>query len=143
MTVTDIRIREFTLADSDAVRSLWVAAGLKPSRSDTYEAMAKVATRNPGLALVAENENGLIVGTVNGADDGRRGWVYRLAVHPEARKAGLGRRLVKELEGRLRAQGCEKLNLLVERDNPDAIAFWRRLGYLDDDVAFLGKWLDS
>lgn len=143
MTVTDIRIREFTLADSDAVRSLWVAAGLKPSRSDTYEAMAKVATRNPGLALVAENENGLIVGTVNGADDGRRGWVYRLAVHPEARKEGLGRRLVKELEGRLRAQGCEKLNLLVERDNPDAIAFWRRLGYLDDDVAFLGKWLDS
>lgn len=143
MTVTDIRIREFTFADSDAVRSLWVAARLKPSRSDTYEAMAKVATRNPGLALVAENENGLIVGTVNGADDGRRGWVYRLAVHPKTRKAGLGRRLVKKLEARLRAQGCEKLNLLVERDNPDAIAFWRRLGYLDDDVAFLGKWLDS
>ncbi|MBL8691285.1 MAG: GNAT family N-acetyltransferase [Rhodospirillaceae bacterium] len=109
--------------DSDAVRSLWVAAWLKPSRSDTYEAMAKVATRNPGLALVAEGENVLIVGTVNGTDDGRQGWVCRLPAHPEARKAGLGRRLVEELEGRLRAQGCEKLNLLVERDNPDAIAF--------------------
>lgn len=143
MTVTDIRIRESTFADSDAVRSLWVAAGLKPSRSDTYEAMAKAAARNPGLALVAENKNGLIVGTVNGADDGRRGWVYRLAVHPKARKAGLGRRLVNELEAWLRAQGCEKLNLLVERDNPDTIAFWQRLGYLDDDVAFLGKWLDT
>lgn len=141
--MTDIRIREFTIADADAVRSLWVAAGLKPSRSDTYEAMAKVATRNPGLALVAEAADGRLLGTVNGADDGRRGWVYRLAVHPEARKSGLGRRLVKELETRLRAQGCEKLNLLVERDNPVAVAFWRRLGYLDDDVLFLGKWLES
>ena len=139
--MTDIRIRAFTLADTEAVRALWGAAGLKPSRSDAPEAMAKVAERNPGLALVAEDREGRIVGTATGADDGRRGWVYRLAVHPEARQAGLGRRLVAEVEARLRDRGCEKLNLLVERDNPDAIAFWRRLGYADDDVVFLGKWL--
>ncbi len=126
--MTGIHIREFTLADTDSVRSLWAAAGLKPSRSDTYEAMGKVATRNPGLVLVAEDAEGRIVGTATGADDGRRGWVYRLAVHPALRRTGLGQRLVGEVEDRLRARGCEKLNLLVERDNPDAIAFWQHLG---------------
>jgi ribosomal protein S18 acetylase RimI-like enzyme len=140
-SLTDIRIRDLTLADAESVRSLWAAAGLKPSRSDTYEAIEKVATRNPGLVLVAEGREGHILGTVTGADDGRRGWVYRLAVHPGLRRSGLGRRLVAELEQRLRARGCEKLNLLVERDNPDAIAFWRHLGYAEDDVVFLGKWL--
>ena len=139
--MTDIHIRNFTPADADAVCNLWAAAGLKPSRSDTYEAMAKVATRNAGLALVAEDGEGRIVGTATGADDGRRGWVYRFAVHPDLRQGGLGRRLVREVEDRLRARGCEKLNLLVERDNPDAIAFWRHLGYTEDDVVFLGKWL--
>lgn len=139
--MTGIHIRDFLPADADAVRSLWATAGLKPSRSDTCEAMAKVATRNPGLALVAEDGEGRIVGTATGVDDGRRGWVYRLAVHPDLRQGGLGRRLVREVEDRLRARGCEKLNLLVERDNPDAIAFWRHLGYIEDDVVFLGKWL--
>ena len=139
--MTDIHICEFTPADAEAVRSLWAAAGLKPRRSETYEAMAKVATQNPGLALVAEDAEGRIIGTATGADDGRRGWVYRLAVHPGLRRTGLGQRLVGEVEDRLRARGCEKLNLLVERDNPDAIAFWQRQGYVEDDVVFLGKWL--
>lgn len=139
--MTDIHIRGFTPADTDAVRGLWAAAGLKPSRSDTYEAMAKVATRNPGLALVAEDAEGRVVGTATGADDGRRSWVYRLAVHPGLRRTGLGQRLAQEGEDRLRARGCEKLDLPVERDNPDAIAFWRHLGCVEDDVVFLGKWL--
>lgn len=139
--MTDIHIRDFTPADTEAVRSLWAEAGLKPSRSDTYEAMAKVATRNLGLALVAVDPRGRVIGIATGADDGRRGWVYRLAVHPEHRRGGLGRRLVAEVEARLRAGGCAKLNLLVERDNPSAIAFWQRLGYVEDGVVFLGKWL--
>ncbi len=90
---------------------------------------------------MAEDAEGRIIGTATGADDGRRGWVYRLAVHPGLRRTGLGQRLVGEVEDRLRARGCEKLNLLVERDNPDAIAFWQRQGYVEDDVVFLGKWL--
>ena len=139
--MTDIHICDFLPADADAVLSLWAAAGLKPSRSDTYEAMAKVATRNPGLASVAEDGEGRIFGTATGADDGRRGWMYQLAAHPNLRRNGLGLRLVREVEDCLRARGCEKLTLLVERDNPAAVAFRRRLGYLDDDVVFLGKWL--
>lgn len=135
------RIRDYLPADSDSVRALWSAAGLKPSRSDTPEAMTKVAARNPGLLLVAEESDGRIVGTVTGADDGRRGWIYRLAVHPDARRTGLGRRLADEVERRLTARGCEKVNLLVERDNPGAVAFWQELGYISDDVMFLGKWL--
>ena len=70
---------------------------------------------------------GLIVGSVIGGWDGWRGNIYRLAVAPEARRAGLARQLVRAAEDALRAKGARRISALVERHEVHAVGFWDAL----------------
>lgn len=71
--------------------------------------------------------------------DGHRGWVYYLAVAPEQRGKSHGRQLMQAVERLLLARGCPKLNLQVRASNQDVLAFYRKLGYVQDDVVSLGR----
>ena len=133
-------IREFRESDYHAVVRLWRAAALTIKPSDTLPELRKVIDRNPGLFLVAEDE-GRVAGAVIGAWDGRRAWVYHLAVDPALQGRGIGRMLMDELERRLCAVGATKLNLLVEPGNAAVAHFYRRLGYAPDDLLFMTKLL--
>jgi ribosomal protein S18 acetylase RimI-like enzyme len=134
------RVREFREDDYDAVVRVWRQAGLTLKPSDALPELRKVIERNPGLLLVAD-EDGSVVGAVIGAWDGRRAWVYHLAVLPAAQGRGTGRMLMDELERRFRTLGATKLNLLVERGNAAVADFYRRLGYAPDDLLFMTKLL--
>jgi hypothetical protein len=86
-----------------------------------------------------------LAGSVFGTFDGRRGWLNRLATGTDRRGKGSGTALVRELECRLLAKGCVKMNLLIERDNADIIPFYRRLVYTrlrfqPRSMFFLDKW---
>lgn len=133
-------IRAATAADLPALRGLWERCGLHPSRSDTDERLARLIEFCGGLFLAAEHE-GEVVGSVMASWDGRRGWINRLAVDPAARGGRLGDRLMAEAEARLRAIGCDKVNLLIEPDNAGVERFYRRLGYTTDPLIFMEKWL--
>jgi len=135
-----VHARTATLADFDGLVALWKAAGLRLRLEPLAEELASVLERDPDLVLVVE-DGGSIVASVLGTWDGRRGWVNRLATHPGHRGRGLARLLVTELETRLRAKGCRKLNLLIERDNADVVAWYERLGYRRDDLIFMDKLL--
>jgi len=74
--------------------------------------------------------------------DGVRGWVHKLAVHPEAQRRGLASRLMHRAEQGLRNLGCAKLNLQVRASNLQVIAFYESLGFSVEDRASLGKPLD-
>lgn len=117
---------------------VWHEAGLTVKPSDTLPELRKLIERNPGLFLVAE-EDGTVAGTVIGAWDGRRAWVYHLAVLPALQGRGIGRMLMDELERRLRAVGATKLNLLVERRNAGVADFYRKLGYAPEELLFMTK----
>lgn len=130
-----------SLTDTPAMIALWYEAGLHPSPSDTEAAIAKALAFLPELFLVAR-DGPRIVGTVWGGYDGRRGWIHRLAVANSHRKLGLGQRLMDEVEKRLKAMGCEKVNLLIEKDNLAVAEFYGSRGYEADDLLFMEKWLD-
>ena len=119
-------IRQFQWTDHDAVVAVWTAAGRDVV--PRAELAAKLA-RDPELFLVAEAPGG-IVGVVLGTYDGRRGWIVRLAVHPDQRRQGIATRLVQEVEHRLAALGCPRVNLMVLPDNAEGLKFWQQLGYL-------------
>lgn len=133
-------IREFRPEDYETVRALWVRAGLALRPGDDLPDLLRFVERNPGLFLVAERD-GEIVGTVMGADDGRRGWVYHLAVEPRLQGRGIGRRLMAEVEARLAARGVPKVNLHVAEGNERVVGFYRRLGYEPGGARMLGKYL--
>jgi ribosomal protein S18 acetylase RimI-like enzyme len=46
-----------------------------------------------------------------------------------------------EVERRLVALGCDKVNLLVEPENAGVQAYYERLGYATDPLIFMEKWL--
>ena len=129
------------MQDYEAVFGLWAGAGtgvsLRPS--DRPEEVEKKLTRDPDLFLVAE-QDGHIAGVIIGAWDGRRGWLHHLAVHPAYRRHGIATALVQEVEQRLQARGCLKVNLLIFRDNEAACTLYERLGYtVMSPIMVMGK----
>lgn len=126
-----ISIREFHHPqDYPAVRELWgkMEKGVQLGRSDTPEEITKKVERDPDLFLVAERD-GLIVGSVIGGYDGRRGLIYHLAVARDFRQHGVGSQLLDEVEARLRAKGCLKCYLMVTPDNQVVERFYEKRGW--------------
>lgn len=126
--------------DLEPVLRLWSTAGpgVHLGDSDRPDEIRKKLQRDPDLFLLAEDD-GRLIGAVMGGFDGRRGLVYHLAVDGGHRSVGVGRMLMTELERRLKAKGCLKCYLLVTRDNPEALAFYDRLGWEAMDLHILGK----
>jgi ribosomal protein S18 acetylase RimI-like enzyme len=133
-------VREAAEADDAAVAALWEACGLTRPWNPPLRDIALVRRSKHGALLVAEDEHG-IVGSVLVGHDGHRGWIYYLAVAPALRKSGLGRRLVAEGEAWCRARGVPKLQLMIRRDNAAVRAVYERLGYEEQSVLVMGKWL--
>lgn len=61
-----------------------------------------------------------------GADDC---WLEDLYVRDEARGSGMGRALVDAAFARARARGCRRIDLDVNEQNPEALAFYERMGF--------------
>ncbi len=131
-------IRAFETADEAAVIALWQACGLTRAWNDPVKDIARFLRVRPEWFLVDE-ERGTLVASVMVGYDGHRGWLYYLAVDPAQQRTGRGRRLVEHAERLLLAEGCPKLNLQVRGGNEGALAFYRSLGFVVDDVISLGK----
>jgi ribosomal protein S18 acetylase RimI-like enzyme len=101
--------------------------------ADSSERVAQLVADDPDALLVAER-GGELIGTVIGAWDGWRGNFYRLAVLPEHRRRGIGRRLVLAAEERLSGRGAPRITALVAFEDADATAFWEAVGYARDPV---------
>jgi ribosomal protein S18 acetylase RimI-like enzyme len=124
----EMEVREFRAEDGDAVRAFWEASGIRIRPGDDDRSLAAFTERNPGLFLLAIDERGLAA-TALGGWDGRRGWLYHVAVRADQRRRGLAGRLVRIIEERLKDRGCPKVNLIVWEDNAAAMSFWERIGY--------------
>src|SRR6185295_18620993 len=136
-----MEIRPYAEADEAAVVTLWAAAGLVRPWNDPRKDIARKLSVQRDLFLVAEHE-GAIVGTAMGGYDGHRGWVNYVAVSPPWRRRKLGAKLMGEVEARLSALGCPKINLQVRRSNHEVVAFYAALGFKEDDVVSMGKRLE-
>lgn len=137
------KIRSFKIDDYKSVRGLWERSGLEIRPGDGKAEVRTKTTRDPELFLVAE-EDDRIVGTVMGAWDGRRGWLYHLGVLPEYQRTGLATALVAEAEKRMKAKGVIKVNAHVIKTNAHSRAFFEKAGYTaDKSLVFYGKYLNT
>jgi ribosomal protein S18 acetylase RimI-like enzyme len=135
-----IKVEEFSMDDYAVVHVLWQRSDLWMRPSDGPEATLLKLTRDPGLFLVARSEDGRVVGTVMGGWDGRRAYVYHLAVAPEKRRHGIADALMDELESRFRALGALKAKLQILADNEASRRFFAHRGYqLEADCEPWGK----
>ncbi len=125
-----IIIQEMTVQHYDEMIALWkVSGGIGLSEADSKEAIARFLELNIGLNFVAYNENRQLVGTVLCGHDGRRGYLYHLAVNKSSHRQGIGRKLAEHCLSALRQKGIDKCHIFVYGDNKDAISFWKRIGW--------------
>ena len=136
-----MKIREFKRDDYSFVRDLWQIAGLILRPGDELEDVKLKLQRDPDLFLVAE-QDGIIVGSVIGGWDGRRGWIYHLAIKPEHQRKGIGLGLIREVEKRLISKGAKKVNAQVYKWNQQSSKFFKAIGYeAQPDLMMIGKQL--
>ena len=117
--------------EGPALLDLWHHADASPSPTDTPEQVDQVI-QDPAASVLVAVDNDLLVGSIIGGWDGWRGNIYRLATHPAHRRRGVARALVAKVEEALAGWGVRRITSLVENAHPDAVGFWRAIGYLDD-----------
>ncbi len=108
-------IAAITEAELEAVVALWERCGLTRPWNDPRADIA-LARRSSGAEVLVGQIDDRLVATVMVGCDGHRGCVYYLAVDPEARLNGLGRRMMAAAEDWLRSRGAPKIQLMVRED---------------------------
>ena len=136
-----VEIRSFRDEDEPEVIRLWESCRLTRPWNDPSKDIARKKRLQRDLFLVGVVD-GAIVASVMAGYDGHRGWVNYLAVDPRHRRQGLAAELMDEIERRLRLLGCPKINLQIRHDNRQAIGFYERIGYAQDQVVSFGKRLE-
>jgi ribosomal protein S18 acetylase RimI-like enzyme len=126
-------MRPAVRADLPAVLTFWRTAAENASRpADTGDAIEALHGRDPA-ALILAVENDRIVGTIIAGWDGWRAHLYRLAVAPDRRRAGIGRALIAAAEARIRALGGTRMDAMVLDGNDRAGRLWAASGYHRQD----------
>ena len=123
-----MRLRDYHRSDFELVWELdqeCFPPGIAYSRSE----LRAFLSQKTAEAIVAERD-GRVVGFVLGwRRSGIDGHVITLDVATSARRQGLGRRLLGELERRFQVAGVKRVQLETAVANSTAIAYYQRLGY--------------
>ena len=127
-----------TVEDFPQVAAVWEEVEMWPHVGEDRVWFERALARNPGCALVYR-ESSKVIGTVVGAWDGLRGWIYHLAVVKPRQREGIGSALLAAAEARLWELGVQQINLMVYEHNPRAEAFYLRLGYERSPAKVLRK----
>jgi ribosomal protein S18 acetylase RimI-like enzyme len=135
-----IIVAEFTIEAYEQVYSLWENCdGIGLSNADSRTSIRMYLERNPGLSLIAFDDQE-VVGTILSGHDGRRGYIHHLAVRPDYRRQGIGRLLVDKGLAALRSSGILKCHLFIFNDNTGGIDFWESIGWAHrQDIGVVSK----
>ncbi|MDO4250138.1 MAG: GNAT family N-acetyltransferase [Moraxella sp.] len=136
-----IHIQTMTSADYDDVYQLWCSCqGMGLNNIDDSQAgIAKFLARNPTTCFVAKDAD-KIVGVILAGHDGRRGFIYHLAVADSHRRQHIATNLTDHALKALAQEGIGKVALVVFNRNDGANAFWQAQGFDErQDLTYRNK----
>ena len=133
MDKSTIRIRLMKAGDFDAVVGIDRKV-LQPSRPEYYELKFEKLFKSKDylpVSLVAEEENGMVVGFVMGELYMGEYGIFQeaatlttIGVDPDYQHKGIGEQLIDEFVAHLRKVGVEKINTLVDWNDTKLINFF-------------------
>jgi len=134
-------IRPMIIDDYDRVWALWMSCrnmGFN-DLDDSREGIGRFLKRNPATCFVAE-AGGDLAGVILAGHDGRRGYIYHMAVAEAYRRQGIGSALVDRCLEALKHEGINKVALVAFRANETGNAFWERQGFaLREDLNYRNR----
>lgn len=139
-----IRVREATDGDAGDLHALAVdladaLSDRRPGEEAVRERLSELLEEPRARVLVAEGEEGAVVGAAtlwvkpDLAHGDRVVEVPMLVVSADARRRGVGRLLVEEVQGIASAEGAALIELIATSDNLAAREFYRSLGFVETD----------
>ena len=147
-----IRVRPYEPADREFVLGLAprLAIGIPPWRDtqkmiETARGWIAGSIEQHGkktMVFVAENEQGERLGfatvshSTHFTGEGQ-GYIGELVTNEAAERRGVGKALVQACEQWARDQGYRILSLATGAANEQALAFYRHIGYLHEDVTLV------
>ncbi|MBS1493129.1 MAG: GNAT family N-acetyltransferase [Bacteroidetes bacterium] len=121
--------REMTLSDHEKSIELWKQTeGMGFLESDTEDALIMYLERNPGMSFVCYYKDNLI-GTILGGHDGRRGYIYHLAVNKNYRGKSIGKTLTNLSLEKIKSAGIKRCIIMLKSDNKANGEFWLKSGF--------------
>lgn len=136
-------IRPMQSNDHGELVRLWSSfPGNAVTGADSREEFEAFLTRNGSFCFTACG-NDEVVGSVMAGSDGRRGYIYHLAVRMDHQRKGIGSALMRKVEDALFMAGLEKIHLFIFSDNP-AVSFYERSGWhVRNDITVMSRVLRS
>ena len=137
-----MQLRLLTMDDYNSIYALWSSTpgmGLR-TLDDSYEGIERFLKRNPTTCFAALNDMESIIGVILCGHDGRRGYIYHMAVAPECRRLGIGTILVDAALEALRQEGIHKAALVAFSTNEAGNRFWESIGFSErKDLVYRNK----
>ena len=106
--------------------------GIKLTIGDTESELDKYLKRNKGMSFICMNGDDLI-GTILCGHDGRRGFIYHLAVCKNFRKENIATTLIEMSLGQLRSAGIKRCMIMADEVNESGKSFWLKMNWRKRD----------
>ncbi|MFX0181847.1 MAG: GNAT family N-acetyltransferase [Candidatus Hodarchaeota archaeon] len=138
-------IRKLNTKDYNKIIHVWKEAGLpiKKHGRDHYNRI-KDQLESKRIIILGYEEDDEIRGLVLLSQDGRKGWINRLAVVPKYQRQGIASKLLIETEKTFLKQGIEVFGALIFEDNDASIQCFKNAGFnIWDEVKYFSKRLSD
>jgi GNAT superfamily N-acetyltransferase len=133
----DIKVNQATIRplrsyDVKLLHKLWKAAGLpfRPHGRDREDRLGDHLD-GPQIGAWGAFISDVLVAAAIISNDGRKGWIERVATQPQHRKTGLARALVAAAVQSLKDDGALVIAALVEEENTPSRRLFESLGFVD------------
>ncbi|KAA8997160.1 GNAT family N-acetyltransferase [Paenibacillus spiritus] len=123
-----MQVRSIQLSDCSSVIELLQTALSEECFENTMEPFSRQLSWDSDLIVVAE-EDGAIVGALIGTIEKNQGCYFRIAVHPDYRRRGIGRSLVQAMESRFQARKVGGIYVAVDEHNDPVLPLYEAMGY--------------
>ncbi len=129
----NIIIKDMTLELYDIVIDFWKECNINIEPEDEFSHFGKFISNSNGKGFIAFDKN-KIIGSVLCGCDGRYGYIHHLAVMPEVRNKGLGKKLVEECIFFLKNDfSISSIAIFVWKNNLNGKGFWEKIGFNNVD----------
>jgi GNAT superfamily N-acetyltransferase len=140
-----LKLRLLGANDLIDVFSLWKESGLpfKPKGRDSIGHMTQELAGGSTF-LVGAFVGEAMIGVALGTDDGRKGWINRMAVRPAYRRQGVAKALVEYCEQVFRKRRRVLCCCLIEDWNKASMELFEAEGYEKrEDILYFRKMLQA